>query len=169
MRLFKWSLMFAFVWVAMTGALTLPNLGLGFVFGTVSLFLFREQMRGGVSPEDSRPMPILKRLWRIGSLLRLFLYELLMSAIKVAGLVLRRDMNLKSGIFAFETVLTKDSHISLLANLITLTPGTLTIDVSKDKRRLYIHAVDCSDLEASRADIRNGFEKKIREAFGDLI
>jgi multicomponent Na+:H+ antiporter subunit E len=155
-----WSLIFGMVWVAVTGAFTLPNLALGAAFGAGSLIFIRENI--GKTPFFLRVVPVL-------SLTRLFLYELMMSAIKVAALVLQPNMNLKSGIFAYETTLTKDSHITLLANLITLTPGTLTIDISDDRRTLYIHAVDCSDIEATCADIRNGFEQKIREAFGDPV
>jgi multicomponent Na+:H+ antiporter subunit E len=160
MSFFIWNLIFAVVWVAVSGAFTLPNMALGFVFGSASLFLIRSQ---------TGAFAYFHRTGRILSLVRLFAYELLMSAITVAGLVLRPNMNLKPGIFAYETELTKDSHITLLANLITLTPGTLTVDVSDDKRTLYIHAVDCSDIDATSAGIRNGFERKIKEAFGDLI
>jgi multicomponent Na+:H+ antiporter subunit E len=155
-----WSIVFGGVWVAVSGAFTLPNLLLGSVFGAASLFF----IRGHVGRTD-----LGFRLWPLISLIGLFLYELMMSAVKVAAMVLRPDMNLKPGIFAYETKLTKDSHITLLANLITLTPGTLTVDVSDDKTTLYIHAVDCSDIEATRADIKNGFERKIREAFGEPV
>jgi multicomponent Na+:H+ antiporter subunit E len=155
-----WSFIFGLVWVAVTGAFTLPNLALGITFGAGSLFFIRSNI--ATTPFFLRVVPVL-------SLIRLFLYELMMSAIKVAALVLRPKMDLKPGIFAYETALTKNSHITLLANLITLTPGTLSVDVADDERTLYIHAVDCSDVEATRADIRNGFERKIREAFGDAL
>ncbi|NKF32215.1 Na+/H+ antiporter subunit E, partial [Pseudomonas sp. BGM005] len=49
--------------------------------------------------------------------------------------------------------------------LITLTPGTLSVDVSTDRRTLYVHALDCSDPETARRGIANGFERKIMEAF----
>ena len=168
-KFLAWSLVFAVVWVAVTGAFTLPNLVLGFGFGAASLLIISGHPSLESKAGAKLRLPSIRRLVRIGSLIRLFLYELMMSAIKVAGLVLRPDMNLKSGIFAYETALNKDSHITMLANLITLTPGTLTVDVSADKSTLYIHAVDCSDIEATRADIRNGFERKIREAFCDPV
>ena len=160
MNLVIWSMIFAFVWVAVTGAFTLPNLMLGLVFAFASLFLVREHIKLG--GWFIRVRPIL-------ALVLLFAYELLMSAITVAAMVLRPNLTLKPGIFAYETELVKDSQIVLLANLITLTPGTLTVDVSDDKRLLYIHAVDCSNIDATRANIRNGFERKIREAFGDFV
>ena len=49
--------------------------------------------------------------------------------------------------------------------MITLTPGTLTVDVTEDRSALIVHAIDCPDVEAACADIRNGFERLIREAF----
>ena len=62
-------------------------------------------------------------------------------------------------------LLIKDAEITLLANLITLTPGTLSVDVSDDRKYLYVHSIDCSDVEALIDDIRNGFERKILEVF----
>ncbi len=52
----------------------------------------------------------------------------------------------------------------MLANLITLTPGTLSVDVSEDRRFLYIHAIDLADRQALIDDIRTGFERRVMEA-----
>ncbi len=99
------------------------------------------------------------------SLVLLFLVELAKSAWRVATLVLSPKMDLKPGVFAYPLTVKSDWEISLLANLITLTPGTLSVDVSEDRQTLYVHALDCSDIEAARRDIADGFEKKIMEAF----
>ena len=56
---------------------------------------------------------------------------------------------------------TTDAQITLLANMITLTPGTLSVDVSADRRTLYIHAIDVASKEALIGDIAAGFETKI--------
>jgi multicomponent Na+:H+ antiporter subunit E len=156
MNFLAYNLLLAVTWMAVTGAYTLPNFALGFAFGVVSVYILREQINAGT---------YFRRAGRVTSLTLHFIKELVMSAVKVAVMVLSPDMKLKSGIFAYHTDLKTDAQITLLANLITLTPGTLTMDVSEDKRTLYIHAVDCSDIDATRADIRNGFERKIREAF----
>ncbi len=83
--------------------------------------------------------------------------------------VVRRDMALKPGIFAYETGLTRDMEVTLLANLITLTPGTLSVDIRDDgrdgRRILYVHALDCADPAGLRRGIADGFERRIREAF----
>ncbi|MGK6315286.1 Na+/H+ antiporter subunit E [Neorhizobium sp. DT-125] len=153
---FLLSLVFAFIWVAITGSATLHNLIFGFALSTLSLWV----VRGEVGARGHW-----RRLGRILSLLALFLRELALSAWKVAVLVVSPRMDLKPGIFAFPLTVDRDFEITLLANLITLTPGTLSVDVSEDRKTLFVHAIDCSDIEATKRDIANGFERKIMEAF----
>ncbi|MCP4315222.1 MAG: Na+/H+ antiporter subunit E [Hyphomicrobiales bacterium] len=156
MRLFLINMLLALTWAAVTGFFTILNLAFGFFLGAFVLYLIREQV-GSVG--------YFSRARRIASLFVLFLYELAMSAIRVAIMVLSPKMNLKPGIFAYRLEVDRDFEITLLANMITLTPGTLSVDVSEDKKFLYVHAIDCSDLEATRKDIADGFERKILEAF----
>jgi len=58
-----------------------------------------------------------------------------------------------------------DLQITLLANLITLTPGTLSIDVSEDKKFLFVHLMYGANPDKAIAEIKSGFEKKILEVF----
>ncbi|RAI32921.1 Na+/H+ antiporter subunit E, partial [Rhodoplanes roseus] len=69
------------------------------------------------------------------------------------------------GLIAYPLRVNRDFEITLLANLITLTPGTLSVDVSEDRRTLYIHAIDVPDPDQLKRDIAQGFERKILEAF----
>ena len=147
---------FALVWLAVSGSFTLPNLLLGLAAGGLSLVL----VRGHVRPDGRRIRPL-----KLLSLLLLFFKELALSAFKVAVLVASPKMAVKPGIFAFPLTVDRDFEITLLANLITLTPGTLSVDVSEDRMVLYVHAIDCSDPAGARRDIANGFERKIMEAF----
>lgn len=150
------ALILALVWVAISGSYTIPNLFFGFVVGWVVLFLVREQLQA--TKVVFRPLAMLL----LGGL---FIKELALSAFKVAKLVLSPRMDLKPGIFAYPLTVDRDFEITLLANLITLTPGTLSVDVSDDRRTLFVHGVDCSDPEQARQDIRQGFERRILEAF----
>ncbi len=156
MILFLINIVLALVWTVVSGSFTFLNLVFGFLLGAASLYLIRREIgtAGYVG-----------RVFRIGSLFLLFLRELLMSAWRVAVMVLRPQMDLTPGIFAYRLKVDRDFEISLLANLITLTPGTLSVDVSEDRSTLYVHAIDCSDPDGARADIANGFERKILEAF----
>lgn len=156
MNLFLVNVLLALAWAAVSGSFSLGNLIFGFVLAALALSLIREQV-GSVG--------YFSRLRRVTSLLLLFIYELIQSAVRVAVLVIKPDMNLKPGIIAYDLKVDRDLEITLLANLITLTPGTLSVDVSSDRSTLYIHALDCSDPDQIRKDIADGFERKILEAF----
>lgn len=156
MRLSLINIILALIWTAVSGSFSLPNFVFGFLLGTATLYLIREQV--GSLGYFARSVRVISLAW-------LFLYELVLSAWRVALLVLSPNMALKPGIFAYPLKVDRDFEITLLANLITLTPGTLSVDVSEDRRFLYVHAIDCSDPDALRRDIAEGFETKIMEAF----
>lgn len=105
------------------------------------------------------------RLYRMLKLLLVFLREFALSVFRVTRLVLSPKMRFTPAAFRFQLSLTDARQITLLANMITLTPGTLTVDVTDDRSALIVHAIDCPDVEAARADLRDGFERLIREAF----
>jgi multicomponent Na+:H+ antiporter subunit E len=156
MSLFLINLLLALAWAAVTGSYSPQNILFGFLLGVGALSLIREQV-GSIG--------YFARARRVISLALLFVYELVLSAWRVAMLVLSPRMDLKPGIFAYPLKVDRDFEITLLANLITLTPGTLSVDVSEDRRHLYVHAIDCSDPDQTRRDIAEGFERKIMEAF----
>lgn len=95
------------------------------------------------------------------SLILLFLRELVLSALKVAWLVVQPEIKIRPAIIAYPLTVTTDAQITLLANMITLTPGTLSVDVSQDRKTLYVHAIDMETREAMVGDIAAGFETAI--------
>ncbi len=147
-----------FAWAAITGGFSGPNLLLGALVAWGALYLLRDKV--------ARPA-VLGQLARIASLAGTFVYELFVSAIRVADLVLRPDMKARlcPAIIAFPLTATRDGEITLLANLITLTHGTLSVDVSEDRKFLYIHALNCPDREALIRETAQGFERKVIEVF----
>ncbi|SCB21105.1 Na+/H+ antiporter subunit E [Rhizobium multihospitium] len=156
MILFVFNLLLAIVWVAITGSASFINLVFGFVLAAIALAIVRSSY-GGVL--------YLGRIRRILVLLLVFVCELAKSVWAVAVAVMSPRMDVKPGIFAFPLTVDRDFEITLLANLITLTPGTLSVDVSDDRKTLYVHALDCSDPETIRRGIADGFERRIMEAF----
>ncbi|SMQ60912.1 multicomponent Na+:H+ antiporter subunit E [Devosia lucknowensis] len=148
----------ALVWAGITGSFSGLNLLFGGLIGAAAVYLLRDAMAGPRSP---------KRLGRILSLAVLFLYELVVSAVRVAAVVIRPDLSraVRPAIVAVPIALKSDVEITLLANMITLTPGTLSVDLSDDRSVLYVHALYMADREGMIADITNGFEKKVREVF----
>jgi multicomponent Na+:H+ antiporter subunit E len=72
---------------------------------------------------------------------------------------------MRPGVVAVPLELQTDAAITLLANLITLTPGTLSLDVSADRRVLYVHTMYLDDVEQFRREIKEGFERRVIEVF----
>ena len=144
MILFLINIVLALVWTVVSGSFTFLNLVFGFLLGAASLYLIRREIgtAGYVG-----------RAFRIGSLFLLFLRELLMSAWRVAVMVLRPQLALTPGIFAYRLKVERDFEISLLANLITLTPGTLVVDISPDGKWLYLHCMYAQDPASTLAEI----------------
>ena len=81
-----------------------------------------------------------------------------------AWLVVQPKLRLRPGIIAYPLTVTTDTQIALLANMITLTPGTLSVDVSRDRKVLYIHAIDIADREVLIGRIAAGFETRVLRA-----
>lgn len=148
----------ALVWAAITGTFTGLNLLFGGAIGALVLLLLRRDL---ASPGGFR------RVRNVVSLALLFLYELAVSAVRVAMVVLSPNLKaaLRPAIIAFPLSVKSDAEITLLANLITLTPGTLSVDVSEDRSLLYVHVLSIGTRDALIADIAGGFEAKIREVY----
>ncbi|GGB50623.1 Na+/H+ antiporter subunit E [Roseibium aquae] len=154
--LFLINLLLALAWGAVSGSFAALNLVFGFLLGSIALFLIREQV--GTSR-------YFNRVGQVISLAALFVYELFLSAWRVAKIVLRPKIVLEPGIIAYPLTVDRDFEITMLANLITLTPGTLSVEVSDDRKTLFIHCIDVPDPQETIDDIKNGFERKILEAF----
>lgn len=152
------TIVLALLWAAITGNFSGLNLLLGAAFGALALFLLRGAF--------AQPRATLK-VRQFLSLALLFLYELGASAVRVAVVVLTPNLKaaLRPDVVAFPLTVKSDAEITLLANLITLTPGTLSIDVSEDRSVLYVHVLALSTREALIADIAGGFEAKILELY----
>jgi len=110
-------------------------------------------------------MKVFVRLIKLIRLGIYFLWQLLLSNIKIAQCVLGPERLMKPGIIAIPLSVKTDLEIFLLANAITLTPGSLTVDVSADHQFLYVHSMQIDDAEAYRKDVKEGFERMIMEVF----
>ena len=98
---------------------------------------------------------------KVGLGLRLFFFfikEVLIANYAVAKKVLAPRLSLRSGIIALPLELKGDIPITLLANMITLTPGTLSVDLSPDRKFLFVHILDIDDPEEEKRKIKEGFE-----------
>ena len=96
-----------------------------------------------------------------------FLWEMLKANFHVAYIVVHPQVPIKPGIIKIKTKLTKDAAITVLTNSITLTPGTLTVDINEEKREIYIHWIDvkATNIDDCTKEIGARFEPMLTEVF----
>jgi len=147
----------AVAWAAVTADFSEINLLFGFALGFLTLYLPRQLWPG---------TRYFARIPLTAMLVWMFIRELVLSSVRVAKVVIKPGLDMRPGIVALPLDLERDMEITLLANLVTLTPGTLSLDVSPDRRTLYIHAMDVGEAEAVKRDIKTSFEHAISRALG---
>lgn len=154
MNAFLINLVLALVWGAVTASFSPGNLLFGFILGFISLWLVRDRFD---QRNFHRPVRVLR-------LAAEFVIELCLSGYRVARDTLSPKMSFEPAIVALPLDLKQDAEIMLLANMISLTPGTLSVDVSSDKSTLYIHAMNVENPDETCREIKEGFEHLIKEA-----
>jgi len=150
------SVFLGLLWLVLTGEYTVLNFILGMVLSF--LLIIYSGTYTGISLK-------IKKIHKIIFLIFFFLFELILANIRVTFEILSPPLRMKPGIVKIPLSLDDNFQITLLANLITLTPGSLTLDVSEDKKFIYIHSMYIKDREKFISSIKNGFEKRIKEIF----
>ncbi|SFP19685.1 Na+/H+ antiporter subunit E [Salibacterium halotolerans] len=148
------NLLMALIWMFMNDAWTFASFISGYAIGVAVLFFLR-----GFFPQRF----YIGWIYAVVKLVFIFLKELILSAVEVVGQILQPKLNIQPGIFAMDIDLHRNWEVTVLSCLITLTPGTLVVDVSPDNQTLYIHAMHLPDIDKAKEDIRNSFEKAIQE------
>jgi multicomponent Na+:H+ antiporter subunit E len=152
MTIFLLDLSLMALWVASTGVFSYANSALGFLVGFVVLW-WLQPLLGPTT--YFRKLPLALRFSV------LFLWEVLKSNLRVAWDVITPNRRRRPGIVAVPLDAKSDLEIAVLANLITLTPGSLCLDVSEDRRTLYVHAMFVSEPDQVRREIKQRFESWI--------
>lgn len=151
---FLTNLLLALAWVALTGHYDAANFFVGLLLGYAAL---RMTLRGkSVAAYGAR-------IVAIAGFILFFLKELIMANLRLAYDVLTPRHYMRPGIVAIPLELKTDLEITVLTTLITLTPGTLSLHVTDDRRTLYIHAMYIDDVEKLIRNIKDGFERRVRE------
>jgi multicomponent Na+:H+ antiporter subunit E len=152
--MFLLNILLALSWMALTGQFSPTNFLEGFVLGYLMLWLVQRTL--GASTYFSKVRQVL-------SFVAFFAAELLLANLRVAYSVLAPHKSLRPGVVAIPLDVETDMEITLLVNLITLTPGTLSLDVSADRQVLYVHTLYVDDVDEFRCQIKQGFERRVRE------
>lgn len=152
MRLLLINFLLALAWASVTGLFSARNLLIGFALGFVIL-LFADR-----STEQRSYVTI---VFRAIGFIAFFLWDLFLANIRMAYTVLFPSRTMRPGIIAIPLDAKTDVEIMLFANLISLTPGTFSIDVSTDRKTLYIHEMYIDDVELLRNDVKRNYEHRL--------
>lgn len=149
------NVLLALLWASTIGPFTPTNVGVGFLVGFVVVMLS--------SPKGARESYARKVFAAIRFLLYL-LWELVRANGLVAWWTVSPLRRLRPAILyvPIEPGMT-DGEIATLANSITLTPGTLTLDVTEDRLALRVHCMHAPDHDAVRREIQQGFQRRLLE------
>lgn len=158
MSLFLSNLLLALIWAAAGGQFTLANLAMGFAVGYLVLFVIRP-----VLPASDYHV----RFWRVLAFVAFYAREVLKASLRVVHEVITPGHNMNPGVIGLPLDARTDVEITMLANLISFTPGTLSLDVSQDRRTLYIHAmyIDDDDVEALQRELKDTLERRVLALF----
>ena len=152
MNLFLLNLFLSISWMLILGDYSRIGFFSGFIIGFVALWL-------------TRPLygknNYFHKTWGIFSLVFFFAAELFLSSIRVLWDIVTPLMRSNPEIIELPLDAKTDLDIMLVANFISLTPGTLSIDLNKNKTRIRIHAMFVDDKQALIHSIKNGIEKRL--------
>lgn len=154
MPLFILNIVFAGVFTLFTGR------------GHIGVFMFGCILGYGVlwlSSPLYKDTGYFKKLPKVLNLMVFFLKELFLSNLRVLWDVITPGHISRPGIIGIPLDAETDLEIFLVANLISLTPGTLSVDLSDDRSVLFVHVMFLEDVAEARADIKNGLEKRVLE------
>lgn len=154
MRAFLWNILLALMWAATNADFAPLSLALGFVLGYVILLLMQRV---------TEPSTYFRKVHQVVGFALFFLWELLLANLRLAYDVITPPLHARPSVVAIPLDAKTNMEITLLANLITMTPGTLSLDVSDDRKVLYVHAMYVDDPDALRRSIKDGFERRVLE------
>lgn len=160
------SVILAVIWMIINSTFSLPMFVVGLIIGWCLSFFYdivTESKPDSKSPTKADVKRVLKNIPNATALVFVFIGELLKANVAVLAAVFGSKSRVKPGIIAMPIELEKDFDIVALSNMITLTPGTITVEVSRDRKTLYIHALDASDPQGVIDGINKTFADKLRK------
>jgi multicomponent Na+:H+ antiporter subunit E len=155
MRYFLTNILLGILWLTLTGDFNFINFAFGIFIGYITLYLTQIQ-------SDSQ---YFTKVPKVFSFIGYFIWALAKANIKLAYDVVTpyKHYHMNAGIVAIPLSAETDVEITFLANFITLTPGTLCIDVSDDRSVMYVHFMYFENEIEARRQIKEGFEKRLLE------
>jgi multicomponent Na+:H+ antiporter subunit E len=154
MKMFLTNIFLTVIWIMLSMKMTIVNMFFGFFLSYAVLWLIYGRQHTSY----------FSRIPRVLGFQLYFFAEIVKGSVKIAFDISTPKHFMNPGILAVPLDATSDIEITILANLITFTPGTMSLDVSTDRKVLYVYCVYIKDEATEVANIKNGLEKKLLEA-----
>lgn len=148
------NIFIATLWMLLQDKWSFPSFFAGYMVGIVILFFLRRFFKNEF---------YLNTFIAVLNLLFVFLKELVSSTGLVLRQVTRRKIDINPAVFAVKTDLEGDWEIPILALLLSLTPGSIVLEISPDNKTFFIHAMDIEESKSSIIQAKTSFEKAIKE------
>jgi multicomponent Na+:H+ antiporter subunit E len=142
----------AIIWMLLMGRFSGPSFLVGLLVASAAIALAERSLG------RRRPGPV-----ALVALVGFFLWELVLSNLRVARAVLSPRLTARPGIVRVPLEPQKPWQATIFANMVTLTPGTLSIDIDPELRAAYVHVMFLDDAEAQRAELKGSFERRVLE------
>ncbi|SDF83377.1 Na+/H+ antiporter subunit E [Sulfitobacter delicatus] len=164
MRPFRWlfphpflTILLSAVWILLQNELSAGMLVFGLILGIVIPILTARWWTD--RPQGIRPL-------RMIAYVLLVIWDIIVANVQVAWIILTKsNASMKPAWVVIPLDLREPEAISILAGTITLTPGTVSADLSDCGRYLLVHALDAEDPDAVRDDIKDRYERRLKEIF----
>lgn len=148
------NILLAAIWMMLHDTWSMLTFVIGYLLGAFILFGIRRFF----------PTPFYgRKFWFMIKLAWLFTIELLVSSVVAIGQIIRPRLNIQPGIFRMKTRMKTEWELSLLANLMTLTPGSVVLEIAPEDGILYVHAMDVPRMKKGIIRTKDKLEDAIIE------
>jgi multicomponent K+:H+ antiporter subunit E len=152
------TIVLAIVWLLLVNEISAGHAVLGMLIGVSVPWITSAYWPDRTSPR--KPLLVIEYILVV-------LWDIVVSNITVARLILfRRADSLRSRFVTVPLDLTSAEAIAVLSGTITMTPGTVSADLSSDGTKLLVHCLNADDPDAVVAEIKHRYERRLREIFG---
>lgn len=153
-RSFLLNIFLALVWTFLQGELQGSNFAVGMVLGYLVIALSQQIM--GTSAYVQKVVQVVR-------FVTISLWEIFTASLALAWLIVQPKLQVRPAIVAIPLDAKTDVEIATMSSLLTLSPGTMTLDVSTDRETLYVHTIDLDDVDEFRREIKSGLERRVLE------
>jgi len=154
MTFFALNLLIAMAWLGLTSEFSVSNFAAGFALGYAVLW---------VVPHSRATGRYFRKIGQVLEFAAFFVREVTVATARIAYEIVTPTHYMKPAIVAIPLDTRSRLETGILASLVSLTPGSFSIEISEDERTLYVHTMYLISAESFRNEIKQNFERRVIE------